>query len=91
MAPTATAGSGGIDDYEVQHLREALATDPRVGELELEVRAVAGKLFISGTVPTDERRLAIDEVAREIVPETTVCNETTVQRFAGSPRPERLT
>ena len=30
MAPMATAGPGGIDDYEVQHLREALATDPRV-------------------------------------------------------------
>jgi hypothetical protein len=86
----ATGGQGGIDDYEVQHLREALATDPRVGELELEVRAVAGKLFISGSVPTEERRRAIDEVAREVVPEATVCNETAVQRFAGPPGPERL-
>ena len=91
MAPTATAGSGGIDDYEVQHLREALATDPRVGELELEVRAVAGKLFISGTVPTEERRRAIDVVAREVVPEVTVCNETAVPRFTDPPGPERLT
>jgi hypothetical protein len=87
----ATAGPGGIDDYEVQHLREALVADPRVGELELEVRAVAGKLFISGTVPTEERRRAIDEVAREVVPEVTVCNETAVPRFTDPPGPERLT
>jgi len=80
------------EDYLVQHLREALAKDTRVGELELEVRSAGGKVFVSGLVGTEERRLAIDEVAREVVPDLRVVNETAVSSFpAPPPSPEHLT
>ena len=80
------------EDYQVQRVREALAKDPRVGELELEVRFAGGKVFVSGLVGTDERRRAIDEVAREVVPDLRVVNETAVSSFpAPPPNPEHLT
>jgi hypothetical protein len=80
------------EDYRVQRLREALAKDPRVGELELEVRSAGGKVFVSGLVGTEERRSAIDAVAREVVPDLRVVNETAVSSFpAPPPAPEHLT
>jgi osmotically-inducible protein OsmY len=62
--------------YQVQRVREALAHDPRVGELELEVTIRAGKVFVAGTVPTDEVRRAVTEVVREVVPDLEVHNQT---------------
>lgn len=86
-----TASASEPDDYRLQRLREALAKDPRVGELELEVRSAGGKVFVSGLVATDERRRAIDEVAREVVPDLRVVNETAVSSFpAPPPAPEQL-
>ena len=64
--------------YVIQRIREALAHDPRVGELELGVNVRAGKVFVTGTVNTDERRLSVTEVVREVVPDLEVHNQTTV-------------
>ena len=64
--------------YLIQRVREALAHDPRVGELELRVKMVGEKVFVTGTVPTDERRRAVADVVREVLPEVEVHNETTV-------------
>jgi osmotically-inducible protein OsmY len=64
--------------YLIQRVREALAHDPRVGELELRVKMVGPKVFVTGSVPTDERRKAVAEVVREVLPEAEVHNETTV-------------
>src|SRR5439155_899760 len=36
--------------YLIQRVREALAHDPRVGELELRVKMVGEKVFVTGTV-----------------------------------------
>jgi hypothetical protein len=64
--------------YQVQRVREALAHDPRVGELELEVTIRAGKAFVGGTVPTDEVRRAVADVVSEVVPDLEVHNQTAV-------------
>ena len=46
--------------YLVQRIREALAHDERVSELELQVRVQGRRVFLNGTVPTQERHDAID-------------------------------
>lgn len=51
--------------YLVQRVREALAHDPRVAELELRVKLVGRKVFVTGSVPTAERCKAISEIVRE--------------------------
>lgn len=76
--------------YQVQRVREALAHDPRVGELELEVSVRAGKVFVAGTVPTPEVQRAVTEVVQEVVPELEPHNQTSVGSFPEGQEVERL-
>ncbi|HTJ75268.1 MAG TPA: BON domain-containing protein [Acidimicrobiales bacterium] len=78
------------EDYARQRLRDALATDTRVAELGVQVRTVAGKVFLTGQVPTEERRQAVGVVAAEILPEFEVHNETVVTPVADAPRVEEI-
>jgi osmotically-inducible protein OsmY len=64
--------------YLIQRIREALAHDPRLGELELGVNVRAGQVFVTGTVHTDERRRAVSQVVREVAPDAEVHNQVTV-------------
>lgn len=77
------------EDYARQRLREALAADARVGELGLQVRTVAGKVFLSGQVPTAERQQAVGVVAAEVLPDFEIHNETVVTAVA-EPRVEEI-
>jgi Uncharacterised nucleotidyltransferase/BON domain len=54
------------DEYLVGKLQEALAQDPRTGELGLNATAEKGTVVLSGTVATPDRREAVLTVAREI-------------------------
>jgi osmotically-inducible protein OsmY len=74
----------------IERVREALAHDPRVGELELRVKMVGDKVFVRGTVPTEERRRAVGEIVHEVLPDHEVHNETNVIDFAPRPDQERL-
>jgi hypothetical protein len=76
--------------YLIQRVREALAHDPRVGELELRVKMVGTKVFVGGTVPTEERRRAVGEVVSEVLPDFEIHNETTVIDFGPRPDQEEL-
>jgi osmotically-inducible protein OsmY len=76
--------------YKVQRIREAMAHDPRVGELELQVTVRAGKAQISGTVPSPEVQQAITEVAGEVAPELELHNHTTVASYPEPEEVERL-
>jgi hypothetical protein len=67
--------------YLVQRIREALAHDPRVGELELEVTVRAGKAVVSGTVPSEEVRQSVAEVLHEVAPELEGHNQTSVASY----------
>jgi len=78
------------DHYLVQHVREALAEDPRVSELHVEVTVTADRVFITGAVPTEERRDVIAAVVRELLPEHQVSNHVTVEPISGAPEVERL-
>lgn len=64
--------------YTAQHIKDALSTDPRVGEMTLDVTLAGGRVFVAGQVPTPERRDAVPEVVRTVAPELEVVNEVTV-------------
>ncbi len=53
--------------YVAADLRERLVSDPRIGEQDIQVAVVAGRIVISGSVATEARREAISEVAVEVV------------------------
>ena len=61
---------GPREHYAVAHLRECLAEDPRINELDIVIEKGAGKtLFLRGQVQGLERRALVETVAREKFPE----------------------
>ena len=78
------------DAYVAEHVRESLATDERVNEPELEVQVVGGRVFVTGVVPTDERRDAVGDVVAERCPDLEVENRTTVARYGDTGVTERV-
>ena len=78
------------DVYLAEHVRDALARDPRVGELDVQVTVDAERVLLTGRVPTAERREAISAVVRELLPDREVRNEIAVSAFPESSRAERL-
>jgi osmotically-inducible protein OsmY len=61
-------------EYLVARIRQALATDPRTGELELDIEVVGDRIYLTGTVATEERREAVEAVVREVAPDQEVSN-----------------
>lgn len=76
--------------YLLAHVREALAQDPRVNDLNIQVNVAGKKLFLTGTVPTQERCKTIATVVRELLPDYEVHNELTVQSFEATGEMEKL-
>jgi osmotically-inducible protein OsmY len=76
--------------YQVQRIREALAHDPRVSELELQVTVRGNKVFIAGSIPTEDRRAAVADVVREAEPDLEVHNQTKVGVVPGEVEEETL-
>jgi osmotically-inducible protein OsmY len=64
--------------YEQERVRQALATDPRVGEPELSVEVVAGRVLVTGSVPSERIRRAIDAVVADVAPGLAMDNRVTV-------------
>lgn len=69
------------DVYTVEHVRDALAHDDRVNELGVHVTMTPTGVFLTGDVPTAERRDAITEVVRELLPDAEIHNQTTVATY----------
>jgi hypothetical protein len=78
------------DEYLVAHAQEALAGDPRTGELELDVTVQGGVVVLSGTVATPERQAAVARVVGEALPDHQVRNQTTVAGARRDPVVETL-
>ncbi len=76
------------DFYEAAHLSELLANDLRTSAPELRVTVAGGVVTVTGTVTTEERRDAIDEVITEAHPELDVRNDVTVLDLSGPPSSE---
>lgn len=82
--------SADAPEYVVGRIQQALATDARTGELELDVRVAGGRIYLTGTVATLERRAACEEVVREVAGGYEVMNELSVMDEPGSGREEVL-
>ncbi len=76
--------------YLIQHIREALAADERVGELGIEVEVAREKVFLRGAVPTPQRRDAIGQIVRELLPDCEIHNETKVEQLQDSDAVENI-
>jgi osmotically-inducible protein OsmY len=75
-------------EYLAGHIREALALDPRTGELNIEAEVVSREIFLKGKVATEERRQAVGEVVRERFPKYEVHNRVVVDDLSGKPEVE---
>jgi hypothetical protein len=64
--------------YLVEHLRNVLAHDPRVGELDLHIELNDGSVVVTGHVPTRLRLEAISLVISEVVPGWPIVNAAAV-------------
>ena len=76
--------------YVAEHVRDALRNDPRVGELDVQVRITGGRVFVNGNVATAERQRAITKIVEELLPDVEVCNETSIQNVPETEDLERL-
>jgi hypothetical protein len=56
-----------VNPYLVQHIQEALASDPRARELGVDAQVMGDRLVLTGTVATPDLRDAIGEVVGEVV------------------------
>ena len=86
-----TAPDGTADDYVVEHVREALTTDPRTSAQGLQVACHGDAIVVSGTVESADRREAVGVVAAEVAAGLRVCNETVVVAPVDHHRSEEVT
>lgn len=78
------------DSYLAEHLRKALAEDGRVGEPAIRVTIAAGRVWLTGTVGSGERRAAAEALVRELAGEMHVRNDLTVLEVREEPGVETL-
>ena len=76
--------------YLVGKLQEALATDSRVGAQDIRISIAHGRVHLTGQVPTDERRDAVQRITEEVAPGLDVRNEITVLELSESVKPEAV-
>ena len=76
------------EPYLLQHVRDAIANDPRVNELDVHLSSAGGKVFLAGHVSTKERRDALGEVVRELLPGYIVVNQVSVPETSEPPEVE---
>jgi Icc-related predicted phosphoesterase len=72
------------DDYLAGRLREALAADERVAQLDIDIRLKGDQVTLGGSVATDERRAAAESVARQVLPDHTIINDLQVIDLSGT-------
>ena len=77
-------------EYTEAHVAEALATDPRVSALGIEVSIRAREVFLSGDVASTERKAAVTEVVGEMLPGYRIHNDTSTPDFPPGVETEHL-
>jgi hypothetical protein len=68
--------------YVAAHVRDWLADDDRLAALDIRVRILGNKVFLSGTVATEARRARADDVIAAQLPDHEVHNEIVVSECA---------
>jgi type II secretory pathway component PulK len=64
--------------YVAEHVRDVLAVDDRVAALDIRVRIVGRKVFLTGTVATEARRAVVTDLVTTQLPEHEIHNELAV-------------
>ena len=77
-------------EYVVEKAREALASDPRVGEIGMTVHVVGSDVYVEGIVATEERRGAIEEILDRLLPDHRIHNRVGVEEIHEPAAPENL-
>lgn len=78
------------DAYVVEHVRQALATDPRTLVQGLRVTRHGDSIVVSGNVSSESRREAVGQVAQEVASAFLVSNEIVVVDPADHHRSEEV-
>lgn len=79
-----------LDPYLAEHVREALAQDPRVGELDVGVAIDGERVVLRGRLPSPASQAAAAEIARRFVPGHLIVDETIVADFPESTEAEHI-
>jgi osmotically-inducible protein OsmY len=79
-----------VDEHLASHVRDALADDPRLNVLDIEVRIVADVLHLHGELASHELLVIAEQIAREHAPHLPIANRLTVCRPSHAPRHERI-
>ena len=66
------------DAYVAERARQALATDPRVSDLDVTVTLVRDEAFVHGSASSEAQAAAIGAVLAEELPDHAVRNEVVV-------------
>jgi osmotically-inducible protein OsmY len=74
-------------DYLSERIRERLIHDPRVSEQDLQVQVREHRVLVGGNVATPQLQRTITAVAKELLPDYEIVNETTIVS-AGEPEGE---
>jgi osmotically-inducible protein OsmY len=83
-------GGGKIDQHLASRVRDALAEDPRLNVLDVEVRIVGDALHLHGAVASRELIEVAECIARELAPAHAIVNRLTVYRAERDPDHERI-
>jgi osmotically-inducible protein OsmY len=84
-------GMAESDEYLIGRVQRALALDPRLNELHLDVHVSARRVFVTGEVATEERRQAVEEVVTRRCPGHEVHVHVTVVPVSAEPGREDIT
>jgi hypothetical protein len=76
------------DDTAVARLREAVAQDPRTNELDIQIDYADENFLLRGEVTSTERREAVERVAHELFPGSSIVNQLRVMDFDQPPQVE---
>jgi predicted nucleotidyltransferase len=77
--PNQSTQSG--DVYLAEHLRSALAHDPEVSRLDIEVWVSNGRVALRGNVTSEERKRRIEELVQRVAPGLRIDDELTVREL----------
>ncbi len=77
-------------EHVIARVRDALAADPDIGELELHIGLVGDDLTVTGNVGTPARRDAISRILHDLLPNHRLDNRTTVPPLSEPKDAERL-
>jgi predicted nucleotidyltransferase len=67
--------------YVAAHLRERLAEDPRTNEMDIQIEQQGDKILLRGEVQQEDRKEAVEEIARESYPNGTIENQIRVSNY----------